>query len=92
MRPPGSALGGRQLLTPAARAPVADELKDESILPHLLRPNPHGGTFSNMMLYLRVQAEEFAYKKWGSEQGLDDEFDRRECGSLQALLTMEVDG
>jgi DNA-repair protein complementing XP-A cells len=56
----------------------ADELKDETILPHLLRPNPHGGTFSNMMLYLRMQAEEFAYKKWGSEQGLDDEFDRRE--------------
>jgi DNA-repair protein complementing XP-A cells len=63
------------LVTPSF---TLDELKDETILPHLLRPNPHGGTFSNMMLFLRLQAEEFAFKKWGGEEALDDEFDRRE--------------
>lgn len=31
-----------------------------------------------MMLFLRLQAEEFAFKKWGGEEALDDEFDRRE--------------
>lgn len=69
-----------------------DELKDETILPHLLRPNPHGGTFSNMMLYLRMQAEEFAYKKWGSEQGLDEEFDRREYVPRQAAGSASKQG
>jgi DNA-repair protein complementing XP-A cells len=55
-----------------------DELKDVSILPHLLRPNPHGGTFSNMMLFLRLQVEAYAFEKWGGEEGLDEEFERRE--------------
>ena len=27
--------------------------------------------------------EEYAFKKWGSEQGLDDEFDRRETEKRQ---------
>ncbi|PWN47305.1 DNA repair protein [Violaceomyces palustris] len=56
------------------------ELKDEEILPHLLKANPHKSTYSNMMLYLRCQVEEYAFSesKWGSEQGLDDEFERRE--------------
>lgn len=31
------------------------ELKDEDLLPHLLRPNPHASTYSNMMLFLREQ-------------------------------------
>jgi DNA-repair protein complementing XP-A cells len=31
------------------------ELKDEDLLPHLLRPNPYASTYSNMMLFLRVQ-------------------------------------
>lgn len=78
----------RPLTARRARSPwpPADELKDESILPHLLRPNPHGGSFSNMMLYLRMQAEEFAFKKWGSEQGLDEEFERRECVPARVAL------
>ncbi len=54
------------------------ELKDENLLPHLLKANPHASTYSNMMLYLRMQVEEVAYKKWGGEEGLDDEYDRRE--------------
>lgn len=57
------------------------ELKDAELLPHLLRPNPHRPTYSNMMLFLRVQVETFAFsdKKWGSPEALDAEFARREA-------------
>ncbi|SNX84467.1 related to DNA repair protein RAD14 [Melanopsichium pennsylvanicum] len=56
------------------------ELKDEELLPHLLKANPHKATYSNMMLFCRKQVEEFAFGpgKWGSEEGLDQEFERRE--------------
>ncbi|KAL6720333.1 hypothetical protein ACLMJK_002254 [Lecanora helva] len=55
------------------------ELKDEELLPHLERPNPHKSTWNNMMLYLRYQVEEYAFnKKWGSAEALDAEFERRE--------------
>ncbi|CCH41109.1 DNA repair protein [Wickerhamomyces ciferrii] len=53
------------------------ELRDESILPHMEKPNPHG-TFNRMQLYLRYQVEEFAFKKWGGPEGLDAEWQRRE--------------
>jgi len=55
------------------------ELKDEELLPHLERPNPHRSTWNNMMLYLRYQVEEYAFtKKWGSAETLDEEFEKRE--------------
>jgi len=54
------------------------ELRDEEELPHLLRPNPHSSTWNNMMLYVRYQVEEFAWKKWGSPEALDAAFHRRE--------------
>ena len=69
------------------------ELKDEELLPHLLRPNPHASTYSNMMLFLRFQVrstgaritglvscqvEKVAWDKWGGEEGLDKEWERRE--------------
>lgn len=55
------------------------ELKDEELLPHLERPNPHKSTWNNMMLYLRYQVEEYALNtKWGSGEKLDEEFERRE--------------
>jgi DNA-repair protein complementing XP-A cells len=54
------------------------ELRDEEILPHLLKANPHKSTFANMMLYVRYQVEEFAWKKWGGPEGLDKEWERRE--------------
>jgi DNA-repair protein complementing XP-A cells len=59
----------------------AAELKDEELLPHLLRPNPHRPTYSNMMLFLRCQVEAFAFSnaKWGSAEALDAEFERREA-------------
>jgi len=69
------------------------ELKDEDLLPHLLRPNPYASTYSNMMLFLRGQVsapsfdpvqlahdqvEKVAWDKWGGEEGLDKEWERRE--------------
>jgi len=56
------------------------ELKDEALLPHLERPNPHKASWHNMFLYLRCQVEEYAFseKRWGSAEALDAEFERRE--------------
>ncbi|CAA19045.1 DNA repair protein rad14 [Schizosaccharomyces pombe] len=54
------------------------ELQDQELLPRLLKANPHQQGWSNMMLYLRYQVEEFAKKKWGSMEALDAEFERRE--------------
>ncbi|KAJ9091568.1 hypothetical protein QFC19_009024 [Naganishia cerealis] len=54
------------------------ELRDTSLLPHLLKANPHASTYSNMMLYLRFQVEAVAWEKWGGEEGLDAEWERRE--------------
>ncbi|KAI7959463.1 hypothetical protein MJO28_003254 [Puccinia striiformis f. sp. tritici] len=56
------------------------ELKDSDLLPHLLKANPHQSTYSNMMLYLREQVEEYAFsdRKWGSAELLDQEFNDRE--------------
>jgi DNA-repair protein complementing XP-A cells len=56
------------------------ELKDETLLPHLTKPNPHKSTWHDMFLYLRCQVEEYAFsdKKWGSAEALDEEFAKRE--------------
>ncbi|KAL2823713.1 XPA protein C-terminus-domain-containing protein [Aspergillus cavernicola] len=56
------------------------ELRDEELLPHIERPNPHKSTWNNMMLFLRYQVEEYAFsaKKWGSPEALDSEFEKRE--------------
>ncbi|EUC67113.1 DNA repair protein RAD14 [Rhizoctonia solani AG-3 Rhs1AP] len=53
------------------------ELRDEEVMPHLLKANPHQSTWNNMMLFLRFQVEEFAFKKWGGAEGLDAEWERR---------------
>ncbi|KAJ2928888.1 hypothetical protein H1R20_g8181, partial [Candolleomyces eurysporus] len=53
------------------------ELRDQELLPHLLKANPHKSTYANMMLFLRYQVEEFAWKKWGSPEALDEEYERR---------------
>ncbi|SPO03518.1 related to DNA repair protein RAD14 [Cephalotrichum gorgonifer] len=55
------------------------ELRDEELLPHLNKPNPHKSHWHDMMLFLRYQVEEYAVqKKWGSAEALDAEFERRE--------------
>lgn len=56
------------------------ELRDERLLPHLEKPNPHKSTWNNMMLYLRCQVEAYAFseRKWGSAAALDAEFERRQ--------------
>jgi DNA-repair protein complementing XP-A cells len=43
----------------------------------MLKANPHASTFANMMLYVRYQVEEFAWKKWGSPEAMDAEYERR---------------
>ncbi|CAE6467569.1 unnamed protein product [Rhizoctonia solani] len=53
------------------------ELRDEEAMPHLLKANPHKSTWNNMMLFVRFQVEEFAFKKWGGPEGLDAEWERR---------------
>ncbi|KAI0296638.1 XPA protein C-terminus-domain-containing protein [Russula brevipes] len=53
------------------------ELRDEELLPHMLKANPHKSTFANMMLYCRYQVEEFAWKKWGTPEALDAEWEKR---------------
>lgn len=57
------------------------ELKDEQLLPHLEKPNPHKSHWHNMNLYLRLQVEEYAFseKRWGSPEALDAEFERRQA-------------
>lgn len=55
------------------------ELRDAELLPHMERPNPYQSTYSNMMLYMRCQVEDFAVKKWGSLDALDAEYERREA-------------
>lgn len=56
------------------------ELQDTSLLRRIEKPNPHG--FSRMQLFLRLHVEEFAWKKWGSAEGLDAEWERREKARL----------
>ncbi|WYZ37234.1 hypothetical protein EsH8_II_000740 [Colletotrichum jinshuiense] len=57
-----------------------EELKDAALLPHLSRPNPHKSHWHDMMLFLRLQVEEYAFTtKWGSAEKLDAEFARREA-------------
>lgn len=57
------------------------ELKDEKLLPHLEKPNPHKSHWHNMNLYLRCQIEDYAFsdKRWGSAEALDAEFERRQA-------------
>ena len=56
-----------------------EELRDEDLLPHLNKPNPHKSHWHDMMLFLRYQVEEYAInEKWGSAEALDAEFEKRE--------------
>ncbi|KAH6620611.1 XPA protein C-terminus-domain-containing protein [Chaetomium sp. MPI-SDFR-AT-0129] len=56
------------------------ELKDPELLPHISKPNPHKSHWHDMMLFLRYQVEEYAFKhKWGSPEALDAEFEKREA-------------
>ncbi|CAI4048872.1 hypothetical protein N7582_004504 [Saccharomyces uvarum] len=59
------------------------ELNDEELFHRLEKPNPHSGTFARMQLFVRCEVEAFAFKKWGGEEGLDKEWQRREEGKSQ---------
>lgn len=55
-----------------------DELNDKDLFHRLEKPNPHSGTFARMQLFVRCEVESFAFKKWGGEEGLDKEWEKRE--------------
>ena len=55
-----------------------EECRDKDRLPHWERPNPRKNTYAHMKLFVRSQVELFAFEKWGSESGLDDEFEKRQ--------------
>ncbi|QLL31050.1 hypothetical protein HG536_0A08670 [Torulaspora globosa] len=59
------------------------ELNDPELFHKMEKPNPHSGTFARMQLFVRCEVERFAFKKWGSEEGLDKEWHRREEGKSQ---------
>jgi DNA-repair protein complementing XP-A cells len=56
------------------------ELEDKDLFARWEKPNPHKSTWNNMQLYLRYQVEEYAFSdaKWGSQEALDEEFEKRE--------------
>ncbi|KAK9727626.1 DNA repair protein rad14 [Basidiobolus ranarum] len=54
------------------------ELKDRDLFPCWKKPNPRKSTWNDMMLFVREQVEEFAFKKWGGEEALDAEFEKRQ--------------
>jgi DNA-repair protein complementing XP-A cells len=58
------------------------ELEDHTLFHRLFKPNPHS-KFNRMQLFLRYQVEEFAFKKWGGPEGLDEEWKRREEGKVK---------
>lgn len=61
------------------------ELKDEDLLPHLERPNPHKQSFHAMQLFLRLQVEAHAFSpaKWGSPEALDAEYEKRKIATKE---------
>ena len=54
------------------------ELNDTELFHRLEKPNPHSGTFARMQLFVRCEVERVAFEKWGGEEGLDNEWKRRE--------------
>lgn len=79
LSPDGSCVHETSALLAATHTSPIAELRDQELMPHLLKANPHKSTFANMMLFLRYQVEEFAWKKWGSPEALDAEWERREA-------------
>ena len=54
-----------------------EELRDESRMPHISKPNPLRPNWSDMQLFLREQVKAFALEKWGSEAAILEEAQRR---------------
>lgn len=59
------------------------ELEDHKLFHRLEKANPHSGTFARMQLFLRKEVEEFAFEKWGGQDGLDKEWEQREASKLE---------
>ncbi|KAK8087285.1 XPA protein C-terminus-domain-containing protein [Apiospora phragmitis] len=65
--------------------------RDEELLPHLSRPNPHKSHWHDMMLFLRYQVEEYAFsdKRWGSPRREADKKKRKEAKFKSKLLDLK---
>lgn len=55
-----------------------EELADTTILPFMTKANPHKSTWSDMHLYLLGDVRNYAIKKWGSLEALNEELTRRD--------------
>ncbi|KAL2075945.1 hypothetical protein VTL71DRAFT_888 [Oculimacula yallundae] len=63
------------------------ELKDIDLLPHMSKPNPHKSHWHDMNLFLKFQVEEYAIKqKWGSEEAMDAEFEKRKADQAKQKI------
>lgn len=56
-----------------------EELCDQGALPFILKPNPLNPSWSEMQLYLSMHVDDFAKKKWGSLDALEQEINCREA-------------
>lgn len=54
------------------------ELEDRGLFHRMEKQNPHSGTYSRMILFLREEVEQYSFKKWGGQDKLDSEWVRRE--------------
>lgn len=54
-----------------------EELNDKNVLPSIRKRNPLNKRWSDMRLYLKEQVVAFSNKKWGSEDLLEAEKERR---------------
>lgn len=54
-----------------------EELADTSILPFMTKPNPYKSSWSDMHLYLAMHVRDYALKKWGSLEALQQELEHR---------------
>lgn len=50
-----------------------EELADQNVLPHIIKPNPKSPRWSNMQLYLRKHVIHFSTIKWASLEKLEEE-------------------
>jgi len=57
--------------------------KREPILKFISRKNPHNERWGEMKLYLQIQIEERALEVWGSEEKMQEEFEKREEKRVQ---------
>ncbi len=72
---------------------VAEFLLQEGtirVMPFLQRSNPRNTKYTAMKLYCRKQLRAKAYERWGGEEGLAEEMDRRRKRKYESALEKTV--